>query len=170
MIIYVAGIILLLVYIHCVLMRPAIFLAIDFDGEEWQEDITTLRDVCTEFKIPIAVECSRSGKGAHVWFFFENFLPASSARKFGSALLSNAMNKRHEITFKSYDRFFPNQDTMPKGGLGNLIALPLQKIARSNNNSVSIDEGFKPYDDQWAFLSSIHKLSEEDIELYLYIY
>ena len=141
------------------------FLAIDFDDGEWQKDVTTLREVCTEFKIPIAVERSRSGKGAHVWFFFENSLPASFARKFGSALLSYAMNKRHEITFKSYDRFFPNQDTMPKGGLGNLIALPLQKAARSNNNSVFIDENFQPYDDQWAFLSSIQKLSEDGINL-----
>lgn len=141
------------------------FLAIDFDNGEWQKDVTTLREVCIEFKIPIAVERSRSGKGAHMWFFFESSLPASLARKFGSSLLSHAMNKRHEITFKSYDRFFPNQDTMPKGGFGNLIALPLQKAARNNNNSVFIDENFQPYDDQWAFLSSIQKLSEDNIEL-----
>lgn len=143
------------------------FLAIDFDDGEWEKDVTTLREVCTEFKIPIAVERSRSGKGAHVWFFFESTLPASFARKFGSALLSYAMNKRHEITFKSYDRFFPNQDTIPKGGFGNLIALPLQKVARSKNNSVFIDENFQPYDDQWAFLSSIQKLSEDNIELFI---
>lgn len=86
------------------------FLAIDFDDGEWQKDVTTLREVCTEFKIPIAVERSRSGKGAHVWFFFESSIPASFARKFGSALLSYAMNKRHEINFKSYDRFFPNNE------------------------------------------------------------
>lgn len=141
------------------------FLAIDFDDEGWQKDITTLREVCSEFKIPIAVERSRSGNGAHVWFFFESPIAASQARKFGSALLTCAMSKRHEINFKSYDRFFPNQDTMPKGGLGHLIALPLQKAARKDNNSVFIDDDFQPFDDQWAFLASIHKYSEDEIEI-----
>lgn len=70
------------------------------------------------------------------------------------------MAKRHEIKFASYDRLFPNQDTLPKGGLGNLIALPLQLNARRNNNSVFIDQKFQPYDDQWSFLSSIRKFSE----------
>lgn len=141
------------------------FLAIDFDDEGWQKDITTLREVCTQFGIPIAVERSRSGNGAHVWFFFEQPLPASTARKFGSAMLTYSMSKWHEITFKSYDRLFPNQDTMPKGGFGNLIALPLQKAARVNNNSVFIDEHFQHYEDQWAFLSSISKLSVEKVEI-----
>ena len=141
------------------------FLAIDFDDEGWQKDITTLREVCFQFGIPITVERSRSGKGAHVWFFFEHPLPASTARKFGSAMLTYAMSRWHEITFKSYDRLFPNQDTMPRGGFGNLIALPLQKVARNNNNSVFIDEHFQPYEDQWAFLSSIQKLSTEEVEM-----
>lgn len=140
------------------------FLAIDFDSEGWKKDITALREVCSEFKIPIAVERSRSGNGAHVWFFFENPIAASLARKFGSALLTCAMSKRHEIDFKSYDRFFPNQDTMPKGGLGNLIALPLQKAARKDNNSVFIDADFQSFNDQWAFLASIHKYPEDEIE------
>jgi len=140
------------------------FLSIDFDDEGWQKDITTLREVCSVFEIPVAVERSRSGNGAHAWFFFENPVPASLARKFGSALLTYAMNKRHEITFKSYDRFFPNQDTMPKGGFGNLIALPLQKKARRNNNSIFINEHFQPIEDQWAFLASIQRLSEENLE------
>jgi len=140
------------------------FLAIDFDDEGWQKDVSVMRDVCKEFDIPIAVERSRSGSGAHVWFFFEKQMPAARARKFGTALLSYSMNKRHEITFKSYDRFFPNQDTMPKGGLGNLIALPLQMTARKNGNSVFIDENFEPYTDQWEFLSTIEKLSEDKIE------
>jgi superfamily II DNA or RNA helicase len=141
------------------------FLAIDFDDEEWQKDITALRDVCKENEIPLAVERSRSGKGAHAWIFFEIPIAASLARKLGSALLTYAMSKRHEITFKSYDRFFPNQDTMPKGGLGNLIALPLQKTARNNNNSVFIDDNFQPLEDQWAFLASIRKLNEDDVEM-----
>lgn len=141
------------------------FLAIDFDDGEWQNDITALREVCTEYDIPVSIERSRSGKGAHAWFFFETALPAVTARKFGSALLSNTMSKRHEITFKSYDRFFPNQDTMPKGGMGNLIALPLQKVARSCDNSIFIDENFLPFEDQWAFLSSVRKLTEDDVDI-----
>ena len=140
------------------------FLAIDFDDEGWQKDIMTLREVCFQFGIPDAVERSRSGNGAHAWFFFEHPVPASLARKFGSALLTHAMNKRHEITFKSYDRFFPNQDIMPKGGFGNLIALPLQKSARRDSNSVFIDEHFQPIEDQWAFLASLPKLNEKNLE------
>ncbi|MCE5284688.1 MAG: DEAD/DEAH box helicase family protein [Pelosinus sp.] len=141
------------------------FLAIDFDDGEWQKDISALRDVCGEFNIPITVERSRSGKGAHAWFFFEHQMVATLARKFGTALLTYAMTKRHEITFKSYDRLFPNQDTMPKGRLGNLIALPLQKEARKNNNSEFIDENFESYKDQWAFLAALKKLSEAHIEI-----
>ncbi len=140
------------------------FLAIDFDGDEWERDISAIREACLEFSIPLAVERSRSGKGAHAWFFFESAISAALARKFGSALLTYAMSKRHEIKFNSYDRFFPNQDTMPKGGLGNLIALPLQKEARENGNSEFIDENSQPYEDQWAYLSGLQKLTENDIE------
>lgn len=139
------------------------FLAIDFDKEGWQEDSSTLRDVCAAFNIPIAFERSRSGQGAHAWFFFTAPLSASLARKFGSALLTYAMSKRHEIKFKSYDRLFPNQATMPRGGFGNLIALPLQKEARLNGNSVFVDEFFHPYEDQWEFLAKIRRLSEDEI-------
>lgn len=140
------------------------FLAIDFDGEEWQKDIKTIMEVCSEFSIPIAVERSRSGNGAHAWFFFEQPVPASVARKFGSALLTYAMTQRHEIEFKSYDRLFPNQDTMPKGGFGNLIALPLQKEARKKGNSVFIDKNFRSFSDQWAFLSSVERLTKNQTE------
>ncbi len=140
------------------------FLAIDFDGDDWQKDIVTIKKVCFEFAIPMAVERSRSGNGAHAWFFFEQPVPASEARRFGSALLTYSMNQRHEIAFKSYDRLFPNQDTMPKGGFGNLIALPLQKTAREKSNSVFIDENFQPYSDQWAFLSSVERLTQNRIE------
>ncbi len=140
------------------------FLSIDFDDDGWQKDVTTLGEICSVFEIPIAAERSRSGNGAHAWFFFEQPVAASLARKFGSALLTHAMNKRHEITFKSYDRFFPNQDIMPKGGFGNLIALPLQKEARRDSNSVFIDEHFRPIEDQWAFLSSVRRLSEGNME------
>lgn len=140
------------------------FLAMDFDEADWQKDISVLRDVCVEFNIPVAVERSRSGKGGHVWFFFENRLSAALARKYGTALLTCSMGRRHEIQFKSYDRLFPSQDTMPKGGFGNLIALPLQKAARENKNSEFIDEYFQSYSDQWAFLSAIQKISEDRLD------
>ncbi len=138
-------------------------MAIDFDDEGWQKDISTLRDICADFAISIAVERSRSGNGAHAWFFFTEPLPATAARKFGTALLTCATSRKHEITFKSYDRFFPSQDTMPKGGLGNLIALPLQKEARKNKNSEFVDENFTSYADQWEYLGRIRKFSGADI-------
>ena len=143
------------------------FLAADFDDEGWQQDISSLRQVCKKFNIPIYVERSRSGNGAHAWFFFEEQVQASKARKLGSFLITQAMNLRHEINFKSYDRLFPNQDTMPKGGFGNLIALPLQKSARENNNSLFIDENFEAVKDQWAYLSFVEKLSLQKIESFL---
>lgn len=143
------------------------FLAIDFDEEGWQKDITALREICSMKNIPFAVERSRSGNGAHVWFFFEDKISASTARKFGSALLTYAMSERHEIKFSSYDRLFPNQDSLPKGGFGNLIALPLQYYSRKNKNSVFIDEKFEPYQDQWHYLSYIKRLSENDLEKYI---
>ena len=122
------------------------FLAIDFDDGEWKKDISVLREVCAEFDIPVSIERSRSGNGSHAWLFFKGPISASLARKFGTSLLTYTMQNRHEITFKSYDRFFPNQDTMPKGGLGNLIALPLQKEARKDKNSEFIDRNFEPED------------------------
>ena len=141
-----------------------LFLAIDFDEGEWRKDIRALREVCGQFEIPVAVERSRSGKGAHAWFFFDRKIPAASARRLGSSLITHAMNTRHEISFKSYDSLFPNQDTLPKGGLGNLIALPLQKAAREENNSEFLNEDFAPYSDQWAFLGAIRRLSEGEVE------
>ncbi len=115
------------------------FLTADFDDEGWDKDINIVRNICLEYDIPCAIERSRSGKGAHIWFFFKDRISAASARKFGTTLLTLAMDKRHEIKFKSYDRLFPNQDTMPKGGFGNLIALPLQMEARKNYSSISAD-------------------------------
>jgi superfamily II DNA or RNA helicase len=140
------------------------FLAMDFDEGDWQKDISVLGNVCMEFNIPLTVERSRSGKGAHAWFFFENWLSATLARKFGTALLTCSMGRRHEVQFKSYDRLFPSQDTMPKGGLGNLIALPLQKTARGNGNSEFVDARFQSYCDQWAYLSTIQKIPEASLE------
>jgi superfamily II DNA or RNA helicase len=140
------------------------FLAIDFDAADWQNDIAIAREVCVEFNIPVPVERSQSGNGGHMWFFFENQIPAVLARKFGTALLTFSMNRRHEIPFKSYDRLFPSQDTLPNDGIGNLIALPFQKNAREKNNSEFVDENFVSHEDQWAFLSSIQKISEERIK------
>jgi len=105
------------------------FLAADFDKENWREDASAFLATCSRFSIPTALERSRSGNGAHVWFFFEETVPATLARKLGSYLLTETMENRPELGFGSYDRFFPNQDTLPKGGFGNLIALPLQKQA-----------------------------------------
>ncbi|KAA3655881.1 MAG: helicase, partial [Calditrichaeota bacterium] len=143
------------------------FLVIDFDGQDWQADVTTIRKICLENNIPVAIERSRSGNGAHAWFFYSEAIHAATARKFGTALLTQAMNHRHQIQFKSYDRLFPNQDTVPKGGYGNLIALPLQKQAREQGNSVFIDENFRPFKDQWHFLSSVHHFSESELHSHL---
>lgn len=140
------------------------FLAIDFDDGDWQEDITAVRDVCEDNSIPYAVERSRSGEGGHLWIFFNEPVSAVKARKLGSGLLTNAMKKRHEIKFSSYDRMFPNQDTMPSGGFGNLIALPLQKQAVKCGNSVFVDKTFKPYHDQWAYLSALQKIDEDTVD------
>lgn len=143
------------------------FLAIDFDKEGWKKDISVIRNICSQFEIPVGIERSQSGNGCHAWFFFDQKISTVLARKFGTSLLTYSMGKRHEISFKSYDRLFPNQDTMPKGGFGNLIALPLQKIARDKENSVFIDENFEPYPDQWQFLSGIPKLNEKNITSFI---
>jgi hypothetical protein len=109
--------------------------------------------------VPSVLERSRSGNGAHAWIFFESALPASTARKVGCAILTRTMERRHQLGLDSYDRLFPNQDTMPKGGFGNLIALPLQFAPRRSGNSVFVDQGLYPYPDQWEFLSKIRRMS-----------
>lgn len=141
------------------------FLAADFDKSSWQEDVTAYLDICEEAGVPAVVERSRSGKGAHVWVFFSDPIAAVTARKLGCYLLTKAMDSRHQLGFDSYDRFFPNQDTLPKGGFGNLIALPFQKGPRAAGNSSFVDSEFDPYPDQWAFLSSVTKFSEREAEL-----
>ncbi len=139
------------------------FLAMDFDKDGWTKDIAVVRTTCARFDIPVAIERSQSGNGGHAWFFFRRRYPAALARKFGTALLTHAMGQRHEISFSSYDRLFPNQDTMPEGGYGNLIALPLQKRAREKGNAVFVDENFTPWPDQWAFLSQVSRLEEAQL-------
>ena len=124
------------------------FLAVDFDKENWLEDAKTFLHTCREHEIDAVLERSQSGKGGHVWIFFENPISASLARKLGSFLLTKAMERRHQMGLQSYDRLFPNQDTMPKGGFGNLIALPLQREPRSHGNSAFIDENGILHSDQ----------------------
>lgn len=138
-------------------------LAVDFDEENWQADVSAFRQCCKAAGLTPAVERSRSGNGAHVWFFFTKPVPAADARRLGSGLLTQTMAHRHELSFSSYDRLFPTQDTVPKGGFGNLIALPFQGQAQKSGNSLFIDERFEPYPDQWAFLSSLQKITQEQL-------
>ena len=140
------------------------FLAADFDKDTWTEDVTAFLETCHAHNVPAILERSRSGNGGHVWMLFSEPIPARLARRLGSYLLTRTMENRPEIGLDSYDRFFPNQDTMPKGGFGNLIALPLQNKPRSRNNSVFVDETFEPYPDQWALLSSVRQMTRREVE------
>ncbi len=140
------------------------FLVVDFDRDRWQEDAGAILETCRRFDWPVALERSRSGQGGHVWFFFEEAIPAILARKLGSHLLTETMETRPDIGLASYDRLFPNQDTLPKGGFGNLIALPLQKRSRDRGNSVFVDETLNPFPDQWGFLSSLRKIGRSRVE------
>lgn len=139
------------------------FLAVDFDEADWREDVTAFAQSCRELGVPVALEISRSGNGAHAWIFFERNVPAYEARLLGSAIISHACERTRQLTLGSYDRLFPNQDSMPKGGFGNLIALPLQKRARAQGGSVFVDETLVPYPDQWAFLASVQPMPAKDI-------
>lgn len=140
------------------------FLAADFDKTGWQEDARAFLRVCNEWNVGAALERSRSGRGGHVWIFFAEAIPAVLARKLGAAVLTRAMERRHQVGLDSYDRFFPNQDTMPKGGFGNLIALPLQHAPRQEGNSVFLDESLTPFADQWAFLSGLPLVALEKVQ------
>lgn len=135
------------------------FLAVDFDGEHWSRDALAFIATCRAQSIPAALERSRSGQGGHVWIFFSEPIAARDARQLGSLLLTATLERLPEIGFDSYDRLFPSQDTMPSGGLGNLIALPLQRKARDVGNSVFVNEQLRPFEDQWAFLSSLERIS-----------
>ena len=135
------------------------FLAVDFDGQAWADDARAYVDACVKRDVPAALERSRSGAGGHVWIFFEEPVPAGIARRLGTMLLTEAMDQRPDLGFRSYDRFFPSQDTLPRGGFGNLIALPLQGGPRRAGNSVFVDGELNPYSDQWAFLSSVERMS-----------
>ena len=144
------------------------FLCTDFDDKNceygYQNDVLEFVGVCKNWGIPCSIERSRSGNGAHVWIFFETPIAAAKARKMGNMILTEAMNKNSRISFKSYDRFFPNQDFLPEGGLGNLVALPLQGKSRKEGNSVFVNEHFAEYPDQWEYLLHIKRLSENKLE------
>jgi superfamily II DNA or RNA helicase len=139
------------------------FLAIDFDKGSWEQDVKAFMKVCKDLDIPAAVERSRSGNGAHVWIFFEEEVRASLARKLGNTLLSRTMEQHFALRMESFDRLFPNQDTLPKGGMGNLIALPLQGESRKKGNSVFLNDQFQPITDQWLYLSNLRRLSVEKL-------
>jgi hypothetical protein len=140
------------------------FIAADFDKAGWMADAGAYREACNSTGVPVAVERSRSGNGAHAWSFFESPVPAVTARRMACFLLTRAMSRRHDLGMSSYDRLFPNQDTMPAGGFGNLIALPLQHEPRSRGNTVFVDETFRPYPDEWLFLANIERISVIDAE------
>ncbi len=140
------------------------FLAMDFDKAHWQEDTQAVLETCRRVGIPASLERSRSGLGGHVWLFFEHAIPATIARRLGSHILTESMEYQPEIGLDSYDRFFPNQDTLPRGGFGNLIALPLQKQARATGNSVYITDDGTPHTDQWTFLSTIQRITRTTVE------
>jgi superfamily II DNA or RNA helicase len=140
------------------------FLAADFDEGEWRRDAFAFKGACERHGIPVAIERSRSGNGANAWIFFDEPIPAALARRLGAFLITDTMERVPDIGFGSYDRLFPSQDSMPAGGFGNLIALPLQGLARSSGNSEFIDESCSPYLDQWAFLSAIESMPRPKVE------
>lgn len=140
------------------------FLAVDFDRDLWKLDAIAFVESCHERNVPAALERSRSGNGAHVWIFFSDRIPAIQARKLGTGLLTLTMERRHLLGLRSYDRLFPNQDTMPNGGFGNLIALPLQKTPRRAGNSAFMDERLRAFDDQWGYLATIPRMEPRTVE------
>ncbi len=143
------------------------FVAVDFDKKSWEADARAFLKMCQETDVPASLERSRSGNGGHVWIFFKSPIQAALARKLASAVLTRTMERRYAMGLDSYDRLFPSQDTMPKGGFGNLIALPLQHGPRENGNSVFVDDQLRAYDDQWTFLSSIKRLGPDDFQVLL---
>ena len=140
------------------------FLAVDFDKSSWQDDVGAFAETCRAIGLPVAIERSRSGNGAHAWFFFVSPVIASVARKMGCYLVTETMTRRHQLSMASYDRLFPNQDNMPRGGFGSLIALPLQYEPRQRGNSVFVDGDFQVYPDQWRYLASVQRIASATVE------
>ncbi len=141
-----------------------IFLAADFDEDGWWEEAQAYGQVAANALVPVALERSRSGNGAHAWTFFAEPVPAVLARRLATILLAKTSAARPSMSLRAYDRLFPNQDTMPAGGFGNLIALPLAKVPRQQGNTVFIDEQRRPYADQWAYLASLRRLPRDELD------
>jgi len=133
------------------------FLALDFDARTWRADVRAVRDACTHLAVPVYVEKSRSGQGAHIWLFFSEPVRAEDARALGRLLLAQAKQARPSLALGSFDRMFPSQDSIPQGGFGNLIALPLQRAPRDLGNSVFLDQNLEPFPDeqQWDVLAKV---------------
>ncbi len=143
------------------------FLACDFDESSWQADLLAFCDTAKSFGIEVAMERSRSGKGGHAWIFFAEKIPARLARSLGTLIIAKCSERNIRLSLESYDRFFPTQDFLPRGGFGNLIALPLQKTPRDNGNSCFIDDNFKVIPDQWAYLSQVRRILKYEVDLLL---
>jgi superfamily II DNA or RNA helicase len=139
------------------------FAAIDFDKASWRADSASVCDVLRELGLPVARERSRSGNGAHLWFFFDEPQPARFVRDVLTYVLTLTMERNPEVGLGSYDRIFPNQDRLPKGGFGNLIALPLQGASRRAGNTCFVDERLVPFPDQWKFLSKLPLITERQL-------
>ena len=140
------------------------FLAADFDEESWADDVAAFVETSRILGLSAAVERSRSGNGAHVWFFFAAPVPAATARRMSCYLITETMSRRHQLAMASYDRLFPNQDMLPRGGFGNLIALPLQHEARERGNTVFVDDRLVPHADQWAYLASLSRIAPTTVD------
>ena len=139
-------------------------LAADFDKDDWFKAVTAFALTCESLGIPYLLERSRSGNGGHVWIFFSEAVAASDARRLGNGLLRKTMELYPLLSFDCFDRLFPNQDIMPEGGFGNLIALPLQLEPRKYNNSVFINNEGVPYNDQWSILAATQKVTKSQLQ------
>ena len=141
-----------------------IFLAADFDGHGWMQDIEAYRRAAEQMGISVGVERSRSGNGGQAWIFFVRPLPAVLARRLGTLIVARASSFHQGMKLSTYDRFFPNQDMCPKGGFGNLIVLPLQQEPRKSGHTLFLNEQFEPVSDQWAYLASFPKIDLADLK------
>jgi hypothetical protein len=140
------------------------FLVAEFGKAPWREDAAALMETGRLLNVSLALEQSRTGQAGRIWMFFEQAIPASLARQFGSHLLTETMERRPAIGLDSYDGLFPNQDTLPHNSCGSPVPLPLEKQARACGNSVFLDDHLKPLADQWTFLGGIRKISRAEVE------